>query len=52
MLVVRNYIRLSHGRHENLARPAIDPLFRSAAAAYGPESNRDKLAGICQWLSA
>jgi two-component system, chemotaxis family, protein-glutamate methylesterase/glutaminase len=22
--------------HENLARPAIDPLFRSAAVAYGP----------------
>jgi two-component system chemotaxis response regulator CheB len=36
MLIQKNYIRLSHGPHENLARPAIDPLFRSAAATYGP----------------
>jgi two-component system chemotaxis response regulator CheB len=36
MLVANGYIRLSHGPHENLARPAIDPLFRSAALAYGP----------------
>lgn len=36
MLVREGYIRLSHGPQENLARPAIDPLFRSAAAAYGP----------------
>ncbi len=36
MLVQRGYIRLSHGPHENLSRPAIDPLFRSAAVAYGP----------------
>lgn len=36
MLVQKGYIRLSHGPRENLARPAIDPLFRSAAASYGP----------------
>ena len=36
MLVRKGYIVLSHGPHENLARPAIDPLFRTAAAAYGP----------------
>lgn len=36
MLVQKGYVRLSHGPHENLARPAIDPLFRSAAAEYGP----------------
>ncbi|WP_036020490.1 chemotaxis protein CheB [Paraburkholderia mimosarum] len=36
MLVQRGRIRLSHGPHENHTRPAIDPLFRSAAIAYGP----------------
>jgi two-component system, chemotaxis family, protein-glutamate methylesterase/glutaminase len=36
MLVQKGYIRLSHGPQENLARPAVDPLFRSAAANYGP----------------
>jgi two-component system chemotaxis response regulator CheB len=36
MLVRKGYVRLSHGPHENCARPAIDPLFRSAAVAYGP----------------
>ncbi len=35
MLVRKHYIALSHGPHENLARPAIDPLFRSAAVAHG-----------------
>jgi chemotaxis response regulator CheB len=38
MLIQDGSIRLSHGPHENLARPAIDPLFRSAAAAYGPKA--------------
>ncbi len=36
MLVRNGYIHLSHGPHENLSRPAIDPLFRSAAVRYGP----------------
>jgi two-component system, chemotaxis family, protein-glutamate methylesterase/glutaminase len=37
MLVdLRGVIRLSHGPKENRARPAADPLLRSAALAYGP----------------
>ncbi len=35
MLIQNGYVRLSHGPQENLARPAIDPLFRSAAVNYG-----------------
>nr|WP_264623359.1 chemotaxis protein CheB [Bradyrhizobium elkanii] len=35
MLVETGYIRLTKGPRENWARPAIDPLFRSAARAYG-----------------
>lgn len=36
MLVKGNRITLSKGPKENRSRPAIDPLFRTAAAAYGP----------------
>jgi two-component system, chemotaxis family, protein-glutamate methylesterase/glutaminase len=36
LLVQNGLVRLGHGPRENMARPAIDPLFRSAALSYGP----------------
>ena len=36
LLIEANHIRLSRGPKENRARPAVNPLFRSASAAYGP----------------
>ena len=35
LLVEEDFIKVSKGPKENRFRPAIDPLFRSAAAAYG-----------------
>src|SRR5262245_14798634 len=35
MLIKRGYIRVVHGPRENGSRPAIDPMFRTAALAYG-----------------
>ncbi|HET7867277.1 MAG TPA: chemotaxis protein CheB, partial [Burkholderiaceae bacterium] len=36
LLVERGRVRVVHGPRENRHRPAIDPLFRSAAWIYGP----------------
>jgi two-component system, chemotaxis family, protein-glutamate methylesterase/glutaminase len=38
MLVMDGRLELSRAPRENWARPAIDPLFRSAAESYGPDA--------------
>jgi two-component system chemotaxis response regulator CheB len=35
LLVIDGHLRLGRGPRENLARPAIDPLFRSVGVSYG-----------------
>lgn len=46
MLVKRNYIRVVFGPKENRFRPAIDPLFRTAAVAYKKQVVGVVLSGL------
>jgi two-component system, chemotaxis family, protein-glutamate methylesterase/glutaminase len=36
LMIDRSYMYITHGPRENMTRPAVDPLFRSAAVVHGP----------------
>jgi two-component system, chemotaxis family, protein-glutamate methylesterase/glutaminase len=46
LLIENGHVHLSNGPKENRTRPAINPLFRSAALAYGPQVAGVILTGL------